>query len=421
MFIIYDLISLIFVIFFLPFYLLKGKFHKGFSRRFGILPKSLNLDRPIWVHAVSVGEAIAVRGLVEGLRKNYPGKKIVFSTVTATGNKIAQEIIRQGDLLTYLPLDFSFIIKSVVERINPSVFIVAETEIWPNLFTCLHKKNIPIITINGRISDKSFKKYRAIKYLLKPILNKITLICAQTKNDAKRFAELGARKEKIMVSGNLKFDAINSLSHGKKDVEIKLKLGLKEDDKLFVCGSTHPQEEEQIIGVYKNLLHDFPNLKLLIAPRHPNRAEEVGKLVSKSGLRSVLFSKEVFPECSCVAKPVFILDIIGRLLEFYALADIVFVGGSLVKKGGHNILEPAIFGKPIIFGAHMFNFRDIKDLFLDNKAAVLVNDPQELNVIVKKLLKDNAFANELGIKAKSLVLENQGATARTLELIKNEL
>ncbi|MCX5703052.1 MAG: 3-deoxy-D-manno-octulosonic acid transferase, partial [Candidatus Omnitrophica bacterium] len=352
MFIIYDFIFLVFTLIYLPIYLLRKKFHPGFLTRLGILPGNLSLDRPIWIHAVSVGEAMAIKGLLEGLRK-VSNKNFVISTVTNTGNKIAQGLAGGGDFVTYLPLDFSFIVRSVINRINPSVFVIAETEIWPNLISYLSRKKIPVITVNGRISDASFKGYLSIKFLLKPILEKVTLFCVQSERDAQRLSCLGVSQDKIRITGNMKFDIKGHKIEGLADYRLKLKLGPQ--DKLLVAGSTHPGEEELILEAYKDLCRDFGDLKLVIAPRHPQRCKEVAKIVSRAGFRSVFISSLPAQCPSCMTSPVFLLDTVGQLVSFYALADIVFVGGSLVKKGGHNILEPASCAKPILFGPYMFN------------------------------------------------------------------
>ena len=246
MFIIYDLLFLIFALVYLPVYFFRGKLNSGLLRRVGFLPAQLNLDRPIWIHAVSVGEAVAIRGLVVQLRKVYPQKKIVISTVTATGNKIAQGLVNPGDFLTYLPLDFSFIVKHVLNKINPCIFIIAETEIWPNLITGLYKMKIPVVTVNGRISDGSYGGYRAIKFFIRPILRMVKQFCVQSEADALRLQSLGVDKQNIQVTGNLKFD-INLDQVAKIDGQIyRQKLRLTQNDKLLVCGSTHPQEEEII-------------------------------------------------------------------------------------------------------------------------------------------------------------------------------
>ena len=385
--------------------------HRGLLLRFGILPKDLAIDRPIWIHAVSVGEAMAVKALAAELRAIYPDKRFVISTVTPTGNKIARGLAKDGDFVTYLPFDFSFIVKSVIDKINPSFFIIAETEIWPNLISYLHKKNIPISVVNGRISDSSYRGYFMIRFLLKPILDKISLFCVQTNSDAERFKGLGVPEEKIKITGNMKFD-IEDYADSKKDyADYRKRLDLEFSGKLLVAGSTHPGEEEIILNVYKDSLSEFPYLKLLIAPRHPERAQEIANLIRKFGFETRMISLSN-------SQTVFILDTMGQLINYYAIADIVFVGGSLIKKGGHNILEPASFAKPILFGPYMFNFRDIAELFLINQAAILVNNQEELKVKIKEFLGAPAQTQQMGQRAKELILDNAGATKRNAQLIK---
>lgn len=419
MFIIYDLIFLIFMLAYLPVYLLRGKFHRGFSRRLGILPPDLKLDRPIWVHAVSVGEAISLKTLVSELRKAYPQKKLVISTITATGNKVARALVKPGDFLTYLPLDFSFITGPVLKRVNPCLFIIAETEIWPNLISSLYKQKIPIVTVNGRISDSSYAGYRLIKLFIRPILNRVTRFCVQSATDALRLEELGVDKEKIHTTGNVKFDMNLVVLAGLNPLDYRRKLWLGLEDKLLVCGSTHAGEEEQLIKVYKELLLNFPKLKLLIAPRHPERSKDTAEAVAKNGFMPIFISGISAACPTCVSAPVFILDVIGELLNFYASADIVFVGGSLVKTGGHNILEPAGLKKPVIFGPYMFNFRDITAMFLQNKAGIMVRDAAQLKVKIRELLENSLLAKGLGERAYELISKNSGATMRDIGIIKD--
>jgi len=421
MFIVYDLVFLIFALIYLPVYLFKGKIHRGFFMRLGVLPANLNLDRPIWIHAVSVGEAVSIKGLVGELRKTYPHKRLVISTVTATGNKIARGLIADGDLLTYLPLDFSFIVRKVIKKVNPSLFIIAETEIWPNLITCLHKQKIPIVTVNGRISDNSYSGYRAIRFLIRPILRKVSRFCVQSNTDALRLNDLGVAKENIQITGNVKFDiSLNpEPGLGPRVLAIRQKLWLGPDDKLWVCGSTHPGEEEIIIKAYKKLLFSFPKLKLLLAPRHPERSKDIGNLVSENSFMPVFISNISGACPTCINSPVFILDVMGELLDYYSAADIVFVGGSLVKTGGHNILEPASQKKPVFFGPHMFNFRDISRLFLENKAGIIVQNADELVVKIKEILGDYLLAKQLVERAYDLITNNKGATKRNIEVIKH--
>lgn len=421
MFIIYNLIFFIFALVYFPVYLLQGKLNRVFLNRLGFLPHDLVLDKPIWIHAVSVGEVIAVKGLIEELRKAYPLKRLVISTVTETGNKLASGLIREGEFLTYLPLDFSFIVKKVIKKINPSIFIIAETEIWPNLISCLYKQNIPVITVNGRISDASYAGYQAIKLFIQPILRKISQFCMQSDTDALRLEKLGAEKDKIKVTGNVKFDINLDSALRINTLALRQKLWLGQDDKLLVCGSTHLHEEELIFDAYKQLLSAFPKLKLLIAPRHPARRKDIGKLATQKGFMPIFISGIPGSCPTCINNPVFILDIIGELFNYYSVADVVFMGGSLVKTGGHNIIEPASLKKPVIFGPHMSNFRDISEMFVKNNAAYQVQDPDELVAKIKEILSNNILAKQLTERAYELIIKNKGAIKNNIQIIRQYL
>lgn len=427
MFIVYDLISLIFVLGCLPFYVLRRKFHSGFLIRLGFsldaIGRFLGGRRPIWIHAVSVGEVQALKLLIERLHSGYPDKPIVISTVTSTGNKIAKEIgSKEEAVVFYLPLDFSFVVKRVIRTVNPCLFIIAETEIWPNLISCLYKRNIPIVTVNGRISDGSFLGYGLIRFLLKDVLNKINIFCVQTKTDANRLVALGLDEKKAAITGNMKFDNADYLSRKSQEESDRYKsfLKLEPQDKILVAGSTHKGEEEIILDIYKQISKIEPGIKLLLAPRNPQRAREISELIllKSRNYQPVFISSIAAYSMNSILTPIFILDIMGILNNFYRLADMVFVGGSLIKKGGHNILEPASFAKPIIFGPYMFNFRDIAELFLSNKAAISVRNKTELKESLKFLLLNPKEAAALGNRAKELVSNNRGATERNLEIIK---
>ncbi|MDD4953470.1 MAG: 3-deoxy-D-manno-octulosonic acid transferase [Candidatus Omnitrophica bacterium] len=419
MFIVYDIIFLIIAIFFLPVYLFRGKFHGGFWARLGFFSKDLKLDKPIWVHAVSVGEAMAAKELIAGLRKAYPAKRLVISTVTPTGNKIARGLATETDLVTYLPLDFSFSVRTAIKRIDPSLFIIVETELWPNLISYLHKKKIPVVIVNGRLSDDSFRGYSAIKFLLKSVLKKVSLFCVQSENDKRKLISLGVSQEDIQVTGNMKFDATGLKIEANTLIQCRRNLALEETDKLWVCGSTHPGEEKMLLEAYKNLLKSYPALKLLIAPRHPERAQEVADLIKRFNFEPVRLSLlNLRTEELKNLRAVFILDTVGQMMDYYALADIVFVGGTLVKKGGHNILEPASLGKAILFGPYMFNFRDIAELFLARQAAILVYNTTELEKKISQLLDAPSGALVLAQRARDTITLGSGATTRNLELIK---
>lgn len=421
MFIIYDFVFFLIAVIYLPVYLLRGKFHSGFWQRLGFLPKNLSLKKPIWIHAVSVGEALTAKGSIAQLRKAFPKKRFVISTVTPTGNRIVHSYASSSDFITYLPLDFSFIVRRVIKRIDPALFIIVETELWPNLITALSRKGIPIVLVNGRISDSSFRGYRAIKFLLRPILERVSLFLMQTQRDAERLIRLGANTEKIKVTGNMKFDATKNIDTKKDYSQYKSKLGLMPEEKILIAGSTHRGEEEGLLSAYKNLLGEFSFLRLVIAPRHPERSGEIEKLVKRFGFLpqriSALLERQIIAQAD--KNSVFILDTVGQLFLFYAVSDIVFMGGSLVRKGGHNILEPASLGRPVIFGPHMSNFRDIAQLFLDNNAAIMIASLSELEANIRDLLKDPGRMIELGRAATNLILKNQGATRSILETIEN--
>ncbi|MEW6101879.1 MAG: 3-deoxy-D-manno-octulosonic acid transferase [Candidatus Omnitrophota bacterium] len=420
MFILYDFVFLVFAVIWLPVYFFKRKFHPGFSRRLGFLPREESFDRPIWVHAVSVGEAMAAKKLIQQLKESFPLKKIVISTVTATGNKIVKDLASLEDFITFLPLDFSFTVKSVIDKINPGIFIILETEIWPNLISYLSKKAIPVVIVNGRISDSSFRGYSLIKFLLCRVLNKLSLYCVQTQTDAARLRSLGLLPEKIQVTGNMKFDISGEDIGKERYLMQREKLGLRDNEQLLIAASTHQPEEEYVLSAYKELLKDFPLLRLLIAPRHPERSFEVERLVSRQGLRSIYFSK--LADCpTCITQAVFILDSIGKLMSFYPISDIVFMGGSLAKKGGHNILEPALCARPIIFGPHMFNFRDIAGMFLKEDAAIKIEGREGLEEAVAYLLNNPDKASGFGERAKGLIKKNQGSTQENIRAIKSLL
>jgi 3-deoxy-D-manno-octulosonic-acid transferase len=464
----YDIFFLVFAIFYLPYFLLKGKYHKDLLQRFGIFKKDTFANiaprEPIWLHAVSVGEMKTAEVLIIKIRSLFPSKRFVISNVTQTGHKIAMSIAKKEDIAIYFPIDLSFVVRRLVKLINPSLFISIETEIWPNLITELAIKNVPIVLMNGRISQKSFRNYRLIKPVISSILKKTTLFCMRTKTDAERIRNLGAPLDRINVSGNMKFD--NVLIKDEKDIAtwppIKNRdAWLSESSKLIIAGSTHRGEDGKILKSYKILKKDCPDITLLIAPRHIERTNEISVLVEKRGFNAVKIS-EVEKRCSgaikdithepvpqsgtvqgsaprnpekkgaMAGKPwgstvfydsntVFILDSIGHLSSLYNLATVVFMGGSLIPHGGHNFIEPAAYAKPIITGSYVHNFKDVCELFVSNDAIEVVYNANELTNSLKKLLSDENKRKEMGEKAKKVVFDNRGSTDRNIFLIKQFL
>jgi 3-deoxy-D-manno-octulosonic-acid transferase len=303
--------------------------------------------------------------------------------------------------------------------IDPCLFIIAETEIWPNLISCLHKKKVPVVTVNARISDHSYRGYRLIRFLLSPILSKVNLFCVQAKTDAQRLRALGAKAEKVKITGNMKFDNTDYADLKIDYTDYRQRLDLSESDRLFVAGSTHPGEDEIVLEAYMEALREFPDLRLLIAPRHPERAKDIETLIIRFGFNPALVNGLNGSQTGALnSRTVFVLDIIGQLIPFYAVADIVFVGGSLVKKGGQNLLEPAAFAKPIIFGPYVFNFKDIAQMLLENNAGILAAGAKELAGSLKDLCGNHPRAAELGMNAKKLIPQNQGAAKRNIGLIR---
>lgn len=410
---VYDIIFLLIALVHLPLYILRRKFHAGFIRRLGFIPRRARFDRPVWVHAVSVGEAGAARELVRELRERLGDKQFVISTVTATGHRIVRQYARKEDFVTYLPFDISFILKKVLRKVSPCVFVIVETELWPNLINTLAAMRIPTVVVNGRISDRSFRGYRIAGRLLKPLVRKLTAIMAQSEQDAQRFLALGALPERVHIAGNMKFDAVRQLEAGADYPALRRRLGLDTGDLLWVAGSTHRGEEEMIMRVYNDLHGRFCGLRLLLAPRHPERCEQVEQAVRAYHFDAVRTSSIEPPQLrSFSRRTVFLLDTVGELVHYYGAGDFVFVGGSLVKKGGHNILEPAALAKPVFFGPHTGNFRDIADMFLQRQAARCVRNEEELSEQLQVLLDDPAAGREVGQRAYRLVHENTGSIKR---------
>ncbi|MBP7056649.1 MAG: 3-deoxy-D-manno-octulosonic acid transferase [Candidatus Omnitrophica bacterium] len=416
---IYDLGFAVFSLFYLPALVFKGKLHKDFGERFGEYSKdkrdSLAAAKDvIWIQAVSVGEVALCRAVIPLIKKRFQGSTIVLSTITKTGNDLAKKLFSNDAVIIYFPLDFGFIVRKVAGLIRPKIYIMVETEIWPNVLKELDKRSVPSIIINGRISDRSFGKYMFAKPFLRKTLGLIRKYCMQSKLDADRIIAMGAPAENVSVAGNIKFDILPSVP--RNNVERTLEtLELKRGDTLFVAGSTHPGEEEMVISSYDEILKRFPDLKLLIAPRHVERSSAVDRVVRAGGFKPVMVSNISVLGMPLPARTVFILDKIGQLAEFYAASTIVFVGGSLIKHGGQNPIEPAILEKPVMFGPHMFNFRSIVAILLEREGAVQVKDIEELTRQTIELLSDPDKRSSLGRNARAAISDNRGAADRCVE------
>jgi 3-deoxy-D-manno-octulosonic-acid transferase len=420
--ILYDLFFAVFGVFYIPVLLLKGKMQRGFLQKIALLPdKVTGMDRPVWIHAVSVGEAVLAARVAAEIKNRFPDIPIVVSTTTQTGNDMARK--SAGDVIDeifYYPLDISVVVARVVRLINPRLYIMMETELWPNLLEELHLKGIPVVLANGRISDASFANYRRIRVITKHILRCIDRFCMRSERDAKRIEQLGAPADKVSVTGNVKFDPGGvSCDDGKID---KKCLGFDPGDEIIVAGSTHSPEEQAIITVYGELRKKQDNLKLVLAPRHVERASAVIKLAENAGLKCRRFSDVIGGEQPEREKyDVLLVDTIGHLKDLYSVATLVFIGGSLAKKGGQNPIEAARWEKTVIFGPHMSNFREVAEVFLENKAAVRVNDVREFRETLAGFLADPEKKKRIAENARRVIEENAGAVSRTVKQIEQYL
>jgi len=421
--IVYDFLFFILALSFLPYLVLKKKIHRGFGMRLGFFPRSLiagekaQTSPRIWIHAVSVGEVAAIAGLLRRIKQKFPDYRIVLTTVTITGYSLAVSQLKEVDTVMFAPLDFSFVVEKYIRLIRPRIYLAVETEIWPNLFWALKKNAVPIVLVNGRISDQAFPWYFRLRFLFKKILEGVSMFCMQSQYDAERIVKLGIPVEKVMVVGNLKFDDLPSVQ------EFQFKnFGFKKNETIWIAGSTHPGEEEIILKIFKSLAAQFGDLRLIIAPRHIERTNEVWNLALKFGFQPIKLSElssKVPMEMD--SQKIIIVDTIGQLKSLYSLSRIVFVGKSLAVGGGQNIIEPAFFGNAVVVGPLMQNFRDIMEVFLKDQAILQVEDAQELEEKTKFLLDHPAQRDRLGQAAQKVIEKYRGATDQSLEVIEKVL
>ncbi|MGB2602102.1 MAG: 3-deoxy-D-manno-octulosonic acid transferase [Candidatus Sulfotelmatobacter sp.] len=396
-----------------------GKYRKGFGERMGKVPARLRLpattDEVIWVHAVSVGEVLAVAGLVEELGRNLRPHKIFISTTTDTGQTLARKRFGEANVF-YFPMDFAFAIRPYLRALRPQLVIIAETEFWPNFMRLAHASGARIAVVNARISDRSWPRYRRFRGLLKRVLVSVDLFLAQTGEDAERLEDIGARGEDVRVTGNLKFD-IPAQALPAIVESLRKSITANNSGPVLVCGSTVEGEEPLLLKAFENLLVQHPRTMMILAPRHPERFAAVASLLENLSIR--FFRRSVW-QGEQLAGGVLLLDTIGELAALYALADIAFVGGSLVPHGGHNIIEPAQHGVATLIGNHTENFRDIVGLF-QSRDAVRVVGPAELPLVLMELLANDKERRALGQRAAETMRSQVGATARTASELKQLL
>jgi 3-deoxy-D-manno-octulosonic-acid transferase len=404
----------------LPWYLWKdrgtGRYRASFRERLGRLPEGLAAaEQPaVWVHAVSVGEVLAAAPLVRSLRERLRGHRIVLSTTTATGQALARRTVPEADAIFFAPLDWPAPVRRALDAVRPALLVLVETELWPNLIRHTRKTGARVAVVNGRISPRSFRRYRLVRAGLRRVLGEVDLFLMQAEPHAERIRALGAPAGRVRVTGNLKFDALRDAPVTPEPLA-RLLLDGRPGRPLWVAGSTVAGEEEHVLRALREVLERAPDVRLVLAPRHPERFAEVAALVQRAGFAAA--RRSALRDQPWTDGDVLVLDTMGELAQVYPLATVVFVGGSLEPAGGHNVLEPAVAGKAVIVGPHMENFQEIADEFGGQDALVRVASAGELGAAVASLLADAARRQAVGERARALVARNRGALAATLDAL----
>ena len=429
MYILYNIILFAAAIIILPYFLLKiifaGKYRKSFIQKLGGMQSKILADlkdRPrIWIHAVSVGEVTAAAPIVASLKIKRPEVQIIFSTSTETGQEMARKFIKGADAFIYFPLDIPYIVRKMIKLARPDVFVLVETELWPNFLRICKMRHIKALMVNGRISPRSYSKYRMTKFFWKIILFNLDAAGMIAGIDAVRLQDIGMDSSKIKVLGNAKYDALAALAEPALREEIACKFNARKNERFFIAGSTHEGEEKIIISVYRELLKRYPDLKLIIVPRHIERTNDVLGLLRQANFDDVITLSDINNGGQRKDERIIVVDVIGELFKVYSLATIVYCGGSLVPKGGQNILEAAAWGKVIFYGPSMEDFSQEKDLLEEAGCGVTIKNAEELLRGIIQALENPEELRRRGEKGKAVVQANIGAAARYADLISKHI
>jgi 3-deoxy-D-manno-octulosonic-acid transferase len=399
------------------------KYIGSLGQRFGYLPISFNLDgeESIWIHAVSVGEVLTARAILPQLRERYPRLRLFLSTTTMTGQQIARNSLQYVDGVFYFPFDLGFIVNRTLRLVKPRMFIMMETEIWPNLLRACRRTGVRTVLVNGRISSRSYPRYRLARPFFRRVLTHVDRFCMQSDESARRIIDMGAEPGKVVVTGSLKFDSLEvpgatssaAADRGRNRVLRYFRIGPQRP--VLIAASTLKGEEEPVFEAFQRIRARLPEALLIIAPRKPERFDDVEQIARRGGWNVARRSE--LPVDADPRHDVVVLDTIGELAQLYQVATAVFVGGSLVDQGGHNILEPAVFGKAIVFGPYMQNFAEIARAFVENDAAIQIRSGRELEQALLGLLTDPVRRARLGAAARALVEANRGARGKTMTAI----
>ena len=394
----------------------KGKYREGWAAKLlGRVPMRTGAEPCIWLHAVSVGEVNLLAPLLARLEQQHPEWVCVISTTTKTGFDLAKKKYAPRTVF-YCPLDFSWAVRMAVKRIRPRLLVLAELELWPNLIWAARKSGARVAVVNGRLSDHSLRGYRRIRPLIARWLQSLDAIAVQNAEYAERFQTLGARPDRVLLTGSIKFDGAQTDRHNPKTQQLARLAGIGDGDTVFLAGSTQPPEEELALHVYRELAAAYPALRFIVTPRHPERFEEVASLLDRCGIRWQRRSRLDEDGADPLAR-VLLVDAIGELGAWWGTAHIGFVGGSMGTRGGQNMIEPAAYGVAVSFGPATDNFRDVVALLRQRDAAVVVANREELAAFVRRCLEQPDFAQQLGQRAQQLVLEQAGAADKTCELL----
>jgi 3-deoxy-D-manno-octulosonic-acid transferase len=395
----------------------RGKYRSGWREKlFGHVPRRPGSRPCLWFHAVSVGEVLQLEPVLKELRTRLPATEFVISTTTPTGRSVAETKF-PSDRICYFPLDFSWAVREAIARLRPTAIVLVELELWPNFVLHARRAGVPVALINGRLSERSLRGYRRLRPLVARLLATLRAIAVQNPTYAERFVELGAPPERLQVTGSIKFDRVMTDRDNPKTAELRRAFALLESDRVFVAGSTQESEEAGALDTYLALRDQFPALRLILVPRHKERFEEVASLVESYKLPLCRRSDRSGEAPSSRERPILLLDTLGELAACWGLADVAFVGGSLTNRGGQNMIEPAGFGAAVLFGPNTQNFRDVVEMLLAAEAARVVPSSGELTAAVADCLAHPERAAEQGARAQKLVLSQQGATLRTVEIL----
>lgn len=418
----YNILLILAALFLLPYYLLRGikygKSRRGVRERLGyydpLLLSALKEKPVIWIHAVSVGESRAAVPLIKKIHQDYPDHQVLLSNVTETGHTIALEN-PDIDHCIFFPFDFSWTVKRALSLIQPEAIVIVETEIWPNFTRRAGQLGVPLLLVNGRISDRSYPRYRFIRFLLRPVLETFSAFCMQSQTDSERITTLGALSSRVENTGNMKFDHELKIVTSEDVAENKRRFFLPEDCAILVAGSTHDGEEKILVDAYKNISKGLGrNLILVLIPRHPERKKDVQTLLKDVEVNCRLRSKLTIDDPLLAPGDVLLVDTLGEVLDLYSVADLIFVGGSLVPIGGHNLLEASLLSKPVLFGPHIHNFKEISKKLVRSGAGVMVSSQSHFESQSLTMLNDPLRCKAMGEAGLTLVAENAGATERTM-------